>query len=631
MNRIFFALFALFPVLIIAQSNYSVKSIPKDLLEGANAVIRFDETVITLDNFNDMTIKTKMVVTVLNRRGLSAVQPFANYSNSSAISKIEAFVYDEQGKQTKKYKKKDFIDKSASGGNLYTDNRVLVLNFVPTNYPFTFEFLTVTKSSSTAFLPRWSPSPLYQVSTEKSKFTVVNERRIPLVTRSFNLKEFNVIVDESPTSSRYEVANIRAVKREILSPFYTEFTPVVKIALRQFQLENQAAIVNNWRDFGNWQNQKLLKDRDKLPEKTKLEVANLVANIESRTEKAKAIYKYMQDKTRYISVQIGIGGWQPSPAMEVDKLGYGDCKGLTNYTMALLDSQGIESYYTIVDAGPNGRDLDEEFVALQGNHVILTVPLEGENIFLECTNQQVPFNYLGSHTDDRKVLMVTPEGGVMTKTHKYSEEDNFTSLNATAVFGGNFELSGSVVEVSGGIPYVDKFYLENERTDNLGYYYKELWSHLNDLKLSNIEFNNNKDEVAFTEKLDFNVVGYVSKAGDRVLLNPNIFTRSGFVPEFNENRSLPLEIRRGYSEKDEIEITLPESYQIESVFDSIEIENEFGNYRASVEKLDEFKVLYKRELVINSGRYPKEKFNDYATFRRDILKKDRSKIVLKQK
>jgi hypothetical protein len=51
--------------------------------------------------------------------------------------------------------------------------------------------------------------------------------------------------------------------------------------------------------------------------------------------KAKLIYDYVQQKSRYVSIQVGIGGWKPMDASDVDRLGYGDCKGLTNYTKAL--------------------------------------------------------------------------------------------------------------------------------------------------------------------------------------------------------------------------------------------------------------------------------------------------------
>ena len=106
----------------------------------------------------------------------------------------------------------------------------------------------------------------------------------------------------------------------------------------------------------------MLKDIEDLPKETIAKIASLVAGVKDTKEKARIIYEFMQNKTRYISVQVGIGGWKPTPAKEVDKLGYGDCKALTNYTKALLKSQGIDSYYTIVDSGSSGLDIDEEFV-----------------------------------------------------------------------------------------------------------------------------------------------------------------------------------------------------------------------------------------------------------------------------
>ena len=61
----------------------------------------------------------------------------------------------------------------------------------------------------------------------------------------------------------------------------------------------------------------------------------------------------MQSRTRYASIQLGIGGYKPAPAMEVSEKGYGDCKGLTNYMSALLKEAGITSYYTWVKSGAN--------------------------------------------------------------------------------------------------------------------------------------------------------------------------------------------------------------------------------------------------------------------------------------
>ncbi|MGK0386162.1 MAG: hypothetical protein ACI849_000771 [Patiriisocius sp.] len=606
---------------IIGHAQYAVDGIPESLTKDANAVIRYQETTITLNDFDSMTTYTKMVVTVLNRDGMVAVSPVAFYDEDSSIKEIKAFVYDSDGKQIKKFKKKDFTDMSASGGDLYSDDRMMSMDYIPARVPYTLEFISETKSKSTAFLPLWNPSPIYGVSTQKSVYKIINEKEVPLLSKKYNLEQFNATIKERPALYTYEIENVPAVSREYLSPHYTEFTPVVKIALKKFRLFGQYVSVSSWEDFGNWQNEYLLKDIDELPKETIAKIESLVAGVDDLKEKTRIIYEYMQNKTRYISVQVGIGGWKPTPAKEIDKLGYGDCK-------ALLKSQGIDSYYTIVNSGSSGLDIDEEFVAIQGNHVILTVPLVDENLFLECTSQRIPFNYIGDFTDDRKVLMIKETGGVIEKTPSYATEENTQKLEAQLILKADQSISGKLNEVSQGVLYGDKYELETKEEKIVVKYYKELWSHLNNLDVAETFFVNDKRNIVFSEKITFDAANYTSQAGDRLLFVPNIFNRLNYIPSPKKERLQGVELRRGKTYSDVIQITLPEGYDVEAVFDPISITTEFGTYLAKIDVLNSSKITYTRDFVLNNGVYEKEKYVDFVAFVNAITKADVSKIVL---
>ncbi|GEQ86931.1 hypothetical protein ULMS_24390 [Patiriisocius marinistellae] len=611
--------------------DYSVNNIDATLIKNANAVVRNETTTITINDFDSLEEEFSSTITVLNRGGWDAIDPVVYYSGDDKVKKISAILYDRDGDVIEKYKEKDFLDVTASGSNLYSDNRKKILEFIPSSYPFTLTFEYELKSRTTGFLKQWLPLRKTTVAVESSNYKIVNERQIPIIKKAYNLDNFDVTAKSLNGNLDYTIKNVLAFESEFASPHYSMYLPIMRVALKKFQLEGEIAEVSTWKDFGIWQNENLLKDRDKLSDATKSKINELVKDLDTKKEKVKAIYEYMQNKTRYISIQVGIGGWQPSAAQEVDELGYGDCKGLTNYTKALLDTQNIPSYYTIVDSGSDGRDIEEDFVAMQGNHVILTVPLEEENLFLECTSQDLPFNFIGTHTDDRKVVMLTPDGGVVGKTHSYTKEDNTRNFEATVVLDENLIITGTLKEVSRGIEYDNSYYLKDGDSDELDAYYKKKWSHLNGLQLSNIKFDNDKVNVVFTQELSFLAKNYTSKAGDRLLLNPNVFNRFAYIPDVNGERKQSVYVRRGKTFNDTTTIILPKGYKVESMFDTLEVSNKFGSYKATLVKKNETTLIYSRNVVLYAVDEPKESFNELDTLIRKLVKNDNSKIVLIKK
>ncbi len=116
------------------------------------------------------------------------------------------------------------------------------------------------------------------------------------------------------------------------------------VAIDRFHLDGHDGKAEKLEELGLWMYNDLLDGRAKIPEATALKIKNLVHGIEDPMEKARKVYEFVQQNTRYISVQVGIGGLQPITAAEVDKVKYGDCKGLSNYMMGLLDIAGVPSY-----------------------------------------------------------------------------------------------------------------------------------------------------------------------------------------------------------------------------------------------------------------------------------------------
>jgi len=630
-KALLFVLFIFTQVTFSQIKEYSYFSIPNELKENANAVIRNDATEVTVNSINQLTIKHKRVVTVLNKLGDGKINVFQHYDNDSKVTSISAAIYDAEGKKIKKYSKSKFLDVSAvDGGTLYSDSRVLYLRYTPTSYPYTVVFESEHKTSSTGFVNGWFPVEGYFVSVEKSSYKLINNTKIPFRKKESNFKGFTIENSSSKTELNYMLENQEAIKYERTTVSSLKFMPRLQVALNEFTLKGVQGKASNWKEFGKWMSDNLLQGRGELNEATRNKVKDLIKGVENPIEKAKIVYKYMQNKTRYISVQVGIGGWEPIAASKVDEVGYGDCKGLVNYTKALMDVAGVASYYTVVYADDK-RNIDKEFTSIQGNHVILNIPNKGEDLWLECTSQIKPFGFLGSFTDDRDVLVITPEGGVMKRTPKYINDINYQEVIATIQLDVNGDVDAEVERKSYGIQYDDRFHIETNTKEELEKYYKSIvWNYNNNLEVQNVLLKNDKDAVTFNEKLQVSIKNYAAINGQSYLFRLNFFNKINSVPKRYRKRLRPLEIVRGFTDVDKVKIMLPKGYALEFLPEVVHIDTKFGIYELRLEKLNEETLLYHRKYALKEGVFPKEEYKLYRSFRKKVAKYDNMRIELKK-
>ncbi|WP_308990707.1 DUF3857 domain-containing transglutaminase family protein [Mariniflexile litorale] len=626
---LYFVLFA--TLQIYSQENLLVSlTIPANLKENANAVIRSNQIDITINSVNDMTVYEKRIITVLNKEGNSNIDAFVHYDNNVKIKTLEVLVFNQFGAVIKKVKKNDFKDVSAvDGGTLYSDSRVKYLEYTPISYPYTIEFVSEINTKNTAFIESFTPINDHFLSVENSSYTISFPSDITIRTKEKNLEGIDLFKEALQNKISYKVKNIEAIKPEAYSPSLVDIAPKILVTSNKFALEGVQTEVEDWADFGKWMYQDLIKDTHDLPVSTVAMIQNLVKDEATDLDKARKVYDYVQNKTRYISVQVGIGGWKPFKASEVDKLGYGDCKALTNYTMSLLNAAGIQSNYTVVYAGSSQRNLENDFAAMQGNHVILNIPIANEeDIWLECTSQKLPFGFIGDFTDDRDVLVITPEAGKIKHTKKYTTEENTQFINGSYTVSNDGFIDVKITVNSKGIQYDNKYWLETETERDLDTRYKKRWNYVNGMRINNMQINNNKLDNEFVEDVSFVAPNYSKIVGNRMLLTVNALNRNTDIPDRYRDRKLPLKIKRGFKDVDEVEIKLPEGFTIESSPDNALIENKFGSYKIEIVVKDDSTLLYKRELVINDGEYPKEDYETYRDFYKEINKLDNSKIAL---
>jgi len=268
---------------------------------------------------------------------------------------------------------------------------------------------------------------------------------------------------------------------------------------------------------------------------------------------------------------------------------------------------------------------------MQGNHVILAVPDGDKMIWLECTSQSTPFGFNANFTDDRLALLVKPEKSRLVKTAIYDSKNNLQgslgkySISNTGAITANFTI------ISKGTQYDNKRFLETKSKDDRDKYYKLAFNTISNIKLKKTDLKNNKDGQTFTEDIAVEAEGYCNKSGDKLIFAPNAFNQYDKIPQRYRSRKNPFEILRGFTDTDEITISLPDGYIMESKPDDITIKEKYGEYIVQYIPADNGSFIYKRSLVINSGYYANTDYENYRSFREKIARNDNAKIVLVKK
>lgn len=624
MRIVFLIIF--FGVNFVYSQSIKIPEITPEQKENANTIKISDFQTVEYKSYDKVNVLNKYAVIVYNELGFNTIDLSENYNKSNKIKKLNVNIYNNIGGKLKQFTKADFKDRSLlDDSTIFSDNRILFLDYTPTVYPFVLEYECETESVNTAFLEVWSPISSLHETILESTLTIIKNPEFEVNLKPQKLEEFNIEKLDSATKTIFKAKNILALKPEVNANYSEEF-PMVKMYLSKASLEGYELNMSSWSEFGKMYYNYFIKDNSTISEKTKLKLDNIISVNDTKLDKIKKIYKYVQDNTRYVSIQVGVGGWKPMDVSDVEKYGYGDCKALSNFTRSLLKAYDIESYYTVIYGGDR-KKLDEEIISMQGNHVILSVPNNENYIFLECTSQTNPFSYLGSFTSNRNALIIKPNGSEIVKTSEYKTENNTQVTKSKITILNNGTISGTAEIISRNIQYNNVSQLENKSLKEQSDYYKSHFGHLNNFSYSNLKLNNDKENFSFSETFSFTADNYSEKSSNSIVLPLNVLNRYSIIPTKYRNKKFSFEVEYGFIDTDEIEITLPQNYSITQLPEKISVKEKFGEYTASV-TFENNKLNYKRKLTINDGVYAKEDYDTYRKFKEQISKSDNLKIII---
>lgn len=505
------------------------------------------------------------------------------------------------------------------------DNRFKVINFPRQPYPYTIEYTIVRKHSGLMFYPVFEPQGAPAEAVEQAWFEVKMPAGLEL-----RFKEINVAQACKTGQWRWNFQHLPAFEPEPYAPVAAWEHPRILTAPTLFSLQGYEGDMRSWESFGKFI-QTLNAGKDALPPTTQAKLKAMTANCPDVECKIRRVYEYLQENTRYYFVGLGIGGWQPMPAASVDQYKYSDCKGLSNYTVAMLRAVGVPAYYALIRAAAEEQDAQlPDFPNAWFNHVIVCVPLpQGDTIWLECTSQIESCGFLGSFTDSRPALLVTLEGGKLVWTPEYDETVNTIrrETEATVAADGSATLR-SEETYRGMAQEIPSALADLPDEQRKKYLYKQL--NVSDFEILRLEFNRNRGRgPEVKQHLEMTLPRLASVSGKRLFLPANLLaSKLEIPPPPDSTRRFAVQARsRGLTEEDTLVFTVPEGYTLENTLEPVALTSVFGRYELTVQA-ETNRIRIHRLLVLNDSIQPKEQYAAFVQFIKNVGKADKTKLVL---
>ena len=215
---------------------------------------------------------------------------------------------------------------------------------------------------------------------------------------------------------------------------------------------------SSWEQLGAWY-AGLQKAQMELTPELKAKVAELTRNAKTDEEKISAIYDFVAQDYRYVSLSFGVGRFQPHKATEIFSNKYGDCKDKHTLLSTMLKEAGFRVEPVLIGSA---RKLDAEVPSpAQFDHVFSAVMAKNADAkampitYLDTTAEIAPYGLISFNLRDKDALLVglnspsrvikTPPDPPFANTQEVAVTGTVNDLGklngqVDAKFRGDFEL-----------------------------------------------------------------------------------------------------------------------------------------------------------------------------------------------
>lgn len=578
---------------------------------------------------NNATCKTHVEIRVEDEQGVDNAHFVCNNDSHSKLSTFSGTVTDATGKVVRKVKRSD-LQTSEYSRDLANDASRLVYICQPINYPYTVTYDYEEKiSNGIVVYPAFVPQNSYDIAVKHSALTITvpaDDDDVRYVSEGTD-----VTVDRSTSADgksivyRIESSDLAPIRQKPYALPLERLVPLVKFAPKQFNFESTHCDLSSWQTLGNWVTS-LSEGTRELPEAMKRKVHELTDHLSSKREIVKALYDYLNNSTRYVSIQLGIGGYKPATVEQTSRISMGDCKALSNYMVAMLHEAGLPADYVLIST--EHKDLYMDMANMgQLNHAIVTVPIPNDTLWLECTNPIFPIGYFPSTLwGHQSIVLRTLGEAEVVRLPQYADTLNKQITNVDISIDRDGKASFTMFQSANNRQYEDNLGMKKWPESKQKDYIQEKINlpHLSAQSFS-FSFAENKPEV--TWNLAGTSTGFAKKTGSRIFI-PLSPVHQPASRISTPDKPYEFVLSYGYVDEEYITLHIPEGMKIEKIPQTLSLSTPFGTFNSCVTQKDDVTIEIHQTAMIKSGEYAAELLNAWLDFHKTMSEEYQKKIVI---
>lgn len=377
----------------------------------------------------------------------------------------------------------------------------------------------------------------------------------------------------------------------------------------------QLTTFTNWGEVAAWY-AGLEKVRTEPTPEIRAKTQQLIQGHTTELEKIQALYTYVAQNIRYVSLSFGLGRYQPHSAAEVFKNQYGDCKDKHALLAAMLAAADIPSDAVLI---PSARPLDPSVPSpSQFDHLITAVPDGTHLVWMDSTAEVAPFRMLSAPLRNKSALLVAPDG--IGKIVKTPVDPPFLSTQRVEIEAHVSDLGRLTAKLRYSLRGDNEYALRVAFRRTPETQWKELGQTIAALdgikgEVTNVKPSDPTDTVKpFELELQFAQPNYLDWASKKSKVGVPLLAIG--MPDLSPDSTGPIHLGSPLDVTMSLKMTLPANYVARAPV-AVSVDRDYAEFKSSYQFTDHV-LTAERTLNFKMRDLPAERLGDYLAFARTV-------------